>query len=151
MSSATIPSLVASNHQGASRPLSRAHKVGDDQEALAIAHELAAHFRPEASLRDARRHLPFAEIEKYSASGLWALTVPKEYGGPAVSISTLAEVTAIISEADSSIGQIPQNHYYMLEVVRANGTAEQKQQIYELVLSGVRLGNALSEVGTKTV
>src|ERR1700756_1076106 len=109
MSSATIPSLVASNHQGASRPLSRAHKVGDDQEALAIAHELAAHFRPEASLRDARRHLPFAEIEKYSASGLWALTVPKEYGGPAVSISTLAEVTAIISEADSSIGQIPQN------------------------------------------
>jgi len=39
----------------------------------------------------------------------------------------------------------------MLEVVRANGTAAQKQQIYELTLSGARLGNALSEVGTKTV
>jgi SfnB family sulfur acquisition oxidoreductase len=151
MSSATVPSLAASNHQGASHPLPHAHRVTDDQEALAIAHELAVHFRPEASSRDARRQLPFAEIEKYSASGLWALTVPKEYGGPAISIATLAEVTAIISEADSSIGQIPQNHYYMLEVVRANGTAEQKQQIYELVLSGVRLGNALSEVGTKTV
>jgi SfnB family sulfur acquisition oxidoreductase len=152
MSSATIPSLIASDHQGASRPLlSRARSVHDDQEALAIAQELAAHFRPGASLRDAQRQLPFAEIEKYSASGLWTLTVPKEYGGPAVSIATLAEVTAIISEADSSIGQIPQNHYYMLEVVRANGTAEQKQQIYDLVLSGARLGNALSEVGTKTV
>jgi SfnB family sulfur acquisition oxidoreductase len=151
MSSATIPSLIASNQQGASRPLSHAHRVKDDQEAFAIAHELTAHFRQEAALRDARRQLPFTEIEKYSASGLWALTVPKEYGGPAVSIATLAEITAIISEADSSIGQIPQNHYYMLEVVRANGTAEQKQQIYELVLSGVRLGNALSEVGTKTV
>jgi SfnB family sulfur acquisition oxidoreductase len=151
MPSATIPSLVASNHQEASRPLSRAHKVENEQEALTIAHELAAQFRPEASLRDVRRQLPVAEIEKYSASGLWALTVPKEYGGPAVSIATLAEVTAIISAADSSIGQIPQNHYYMLEVVRANGTAEQKQDIYELVLSGVRLGNALSEVGTKTV
>jgi SfnB family sulfur acquisition oxidoreductase len=151
MSSATIPSLIASNQQGASRPLSHAHRVNDDQEAFAIAYELAAHFRQEAALRDARRQLPFTEIEKYSASGLWALTVPKEYGGPAVSIATLAEITAIISEADSSIGQIPQNHYYMLEVVRANGTAEQKQQIYELVLSGVRLGNALSEVGTKTV
>jgi alkylation response protein AidB-like acyl-CoA dehydrogenase len=151
MSSATIPSLIASNQQGASRPLSHAHRVKDDQEAFAIAHDLAAHFRQEAALRDARRQLPFTEIEKYSASGLWALTVPKEYGGPAVSIATLAEITAIISEADSSIGQIPQNHYYMLEVVRANGTAEQKQQIYELVLSGVRLGNALSEVGTKTV
>jgi SfnB family sulfur acquisition oxidoreductase len=151
MSSPAIPSQVASDQPGASRASSHARRVQDDQEALAIAHELAAHFRPEASLRDARRQLPFAEIEKYSASGLWALTVPKEYGGPAVSIATLAEVTAIISEADSSIGQIPQNHYYMLEVVRANGTADQKQQIYELVLSGARLGNALSEVGTKTV
>src|ERR1700747_117056 len=151
MSSPAISSQFASDQQGASRVSSHARRVQDDQEALAIAHELAAHFRPEASLRDARRQLPFAEIEQYSPSGLWALTVPKEYGGPAVSISTLAEVTAIISEADSSIGQIPQNHYYMFEVVRANGTAEQKQQIYELVLSGVRLGNALSEVGTKTV
>ena len=151
MSSAAIPSQVVSDQHRVNRPLLRAHRVHDDREALAIAHELATHFRPEASLRDARRQLPFVEIEKYSASGLWALTVPKEYGGPAVSIATLAEVTATISEADSSIGQIPQNHYYMLEVVRANGTVEQKQQIYELVLSGARLGNALSEVGTKTV
>ncbi|MBV8098244.1 MAG: SfnB family sulfur acquisition oxidoreductase [Verrucomicrobia bacterium] len=151
MSSAAIPSQVTSDQQRANLPASRAHRVGDDQEALAIAHELAAHFRPGASLRDSHRQLPFAEIEKYSVSGLWALTVPKKYGGPAVSIATLAEVTAIISEADSSIGQIPQNHYYMLEVVRANGTAAQKQQIYELALSGARLGNALSEVGTKTV
>jgi SfnB family sulfur acquisition oxidoreductase len=151
MSSTAIPSQVASDQPGGTRPPTRARRVRDDQEALAIAHELAPHFRQEASVRDSRRQLPFAEIEKYSASGLWALTVPKDYGGPAVSIATLAEVTAIISEADSSIGQIPQNHYYMLEVVRANGTAEQKQQIYELVLSGARLGNALSEIGTKTV
>jgi SfnB family sulfur acquisition oxidoreductase len=151
MSSTAIPSQVTSDQPRASRSLTRAHRVSDDQEALAIANELAADFRPGASLRDSRRQLPFAEIEKYSASGLWALTVPKEYGGPAVSIATLAEVTAIISEADSSIGQIPQNHYYMLEVARANGTPAQKQQIYELVLSGARLGNALSEVGTKTV
>jgi SfnB family sulfur acquisition oxidoreductase len=151
MSSATIPKPAIPEQRRVGRPLSHAHRILDDQEALAIANELAAQFRPEAALRDSRRQLPFAELEKYSASGLWGLTVPKEYGGPAVSIATLAEVTAIISEADSSIGQIPQNHYYMLEVVRANGTAEQKQQIYELVLSGARLGNALSEVGTKTV
>jgi SfnB family sulfur acquisition oxidoreductase len=151
MSSAKIVSPVASDHQGTSRSPLGAHRVQDDHEALATAQELAADFRREASIRDARRQLPFAEVEKYSASGLWALTVPKDYGGPAVSIATLAEVTAIISEADSSIGQIPQNHYYMLEVVRANGTAQQKEQIYELVLSGARLGNALSEIGTKTV
>src|SRR6201993_4188605 len=103
MPSATIPSLVTSNHQEASRPLSRAHKVENDQEALTIAHELAAQFRPEASLRDVRRQLPVAEIEKYSASGLWALTVPKEYGGPGVSIAPFAEGTAIIFQAESPL------------------------------------------------
>jgi SfnB family sulfur acquisition oxidoreductase len=151
MSSATFPQPAILEQRRGGGPLSPAHKISDDQEALAIANELAAQFRLEAAFRDSQRQLPFAELEKYSASGLWGLTVPKEYGGPAVSMATLAEVTAIISEADSSIGQVPQNHYYMLEVVRANGAAEQKRQIYELVLSGARLGNALSEVGTKTV
>jgi SfnB family sulfur acquisition oxidoreductase len=151
MSSATIPNPVTFGDKTFLRPWLNAHVVREDEEAVAIARQLAAEFQPKSALRDANRQLPVAEIEMYSASGLWGLTVPKEYGGPAVSISTLAEVTAIISAADSSIGQIPQNHYFMLEVVRANGTAEQKQRIYKQVLSGARLGNALSEIGTKTV
>jgi SfnB family sulfur acquisition oxidoreductase len=151
MSSATIPNPVTFGDKTFLRPWLNAHVIRGDDEAVAIAHQLAAEFRRKSALRDANRQLPVAEIEMYSASGLWGLTVPKEYGGPAVSIATLAEVTAIISEADSSIGQIPQNHYFMLEVVRANGSAEQKQRIYEQVLSGARLGNALSEIGTKTV
>jgi SfnB family sulfur acquisition oxidoreductase len=90
-------------------------------------------------------------VKKFSASGLWGITVPKEYGGVFVSNVTLAEVVKIISEADPSIGQIPQNHLYMVEALRLDGTEEQKRFFFDLVLQGKRFGNAFSEIGTKSV
>lgn len=55
----------------------------------------------------------------------------------------------MISAADSSLGQIPQNHFYALEVLRVNGRPQQKQRLYAQVLAGERFGNALAELGTK--
>ncbi|HTI03483.1 MAG TPA: SfnB family sulfur acquisition oxidoreductase [Acidisoma sp.] len=125
--------------------------IRDDAEAIATAHRLAAEFRPGAAARDRDRCLPYAEIDRFSQSGLWAITVPKDYGGAGVSAATLAEVTAIISAADGSIGQIPQNHFFVLEALRLTGTAEQKTFWFGRVLGGERIGNALSEAGGKTV
>jgi SfnB family sulfur acquisition oxidoreductase len=85
-----------------------------------------------------------------SQAGLWAITVPKAHGGAGVSAATLAEVTAILSEADGSIGQIPQNHFYMVEAIRLDGSPEQQATWFARVLDGARIGNALSEVGTRT-
>ena len=68
-----------------------------------------------------------------------------------VSNAILAEVTAILSEADGSIGQIPQNHFYILEALRVDGSEEQKRFFFGRALAGDRFGNALSERGTKTV
>ena len=84
-----------------------------------------------------------------SQSGLWAITVPREYGGAGVSAATLAEVTAIISAADGSIGQIPQNHFFVVEAIRLTATEEQKRFWFGRVLAGERFGNALSEAGTQ--
>ena len=55
------------------------------------------------------------------------------------------------SEADGSIGQIPQNHFYILEALRTDGSEEQKKFFFGRALAGDRFGNALSERGTKTV
>jgi SfnB family sulfur acquisition oxidoreductase len=129
----------------------KAHLISNDSEAIAIAHELAADFDKEASERDRQRRLPVEEIQRFSESGLWGITVPKEYGGAFVSNVTLAEVVKIISQADPSIGQIPQNHLYMVEALRLDGTEEQKRFFFDLVLQGKRFGNAFSEVGTKSV
>ena len=128
-----------------------AHRIESEEEALAVARELAAEFAARASERDLERVLPYDELDRLAQSGLLAISVPSEYDGIDVSNAVLAEVTAILSEADSSIGQIPQNHFYILEALRQDGTEEQKQFFFGRALAGDRFGNALSETGSKTV
>ncbi|MBB3137102.1 SfnB family sulfur acquisition oxidoreductase [Rhizobium pisi] len=128
-----------------------AARIGSDEEAIATARRLAAQFAARAAERDADRILPFAELDLLAQSGLLAITVPAQYGGLDVSNAVLAEITAILSEADGSIGQIPQNHFYILEALRTDGSEEQQRYFFGRVLAGDRFGNALSERGTKTV
>ena len=131
------------------QPLAQAHIIQSDAEALEIAQALAEQFKSNAIQRDAQRILPFQEIEAYSQSGLWAITVPKQYGGAEVSSLTVTKIIALMSGVDGSIGQIPQNHFYALEVLRNTGTEQQKQKLYAEVLKGARFGNALAEFKTK--
>lgn len=128
----------------------QAHIIQSDAEALEIAEQLSQQFKINAVSRDTARELPFEEIEAFSQSGLWAITVPKQYGGADVSSHTVAKIIALFSGADGSIGQIPQNHFYALEVLRNTGTDTQKQKLYSEVLKGARFGNALAEFKTKT-
>lgn len=123
----------------------RVHVIADDAEALAAARALAAEFAPGAALRDRERRLPVAELRQLRQSGLWGITVPREYGGAGVSYATLAEVFTILAAADGSIGQIPQNHYFILEIIRHEGSEEQKRFFFERVLAGDHFGNALVE------
>ena len=127
-----------------------ARRLRDDAEALAVVEEVAAELAKRAIERDRERILPYEEMELVSDAGLLAITVPKAYGGPGVSAETVARVIAALSRADGSIGQIPQNHFFMLEGLRLEGTEAQKRFFYGRVLAGERLGNALSETGTKT-
>jgi SfnB family sulfur acquisition oxidoreductase len=126
-----------------------ADRIADDAQAIAVATQLAEEFAVGAVERDHDRRLPLPELDRYSQSGLWAITVPKQYGGAGVSNVTLAEVTAILSAADGSIGQIAQNHFYILEGLRLAGSEAQKQAYFERVLAGDRFGNAIAEIGTK--
>src|SRR6202789_1611720 len=127
-----------------------ARRIHDDAEALAVAGEVSAKLAEGAAARDRDRILPYEEMELVSDAGLLAITVPKTYGGAGVRTETVARVIAALSRADGSTGQIPQNHFFMLEGLRLQGTEEQKRFFYGRVLAGERLGNALSETGTKT-
>ena len=126
-----------------------AHVIRSDAEAIAVAHKLAARFAVEASVRDRERRLPVTELDEFSASGLWGITVPKAYGGAGVSYVTVAEVIKIISAADSSLGQIPQNHLGVLDILLQTATEEQKRYYFGKVLQGYRFGNAFSEAKSK--
>ncbi|MBL8562738.1 MAG: SfnB family sulfur acquisition oxidoreductase [Gemmobacter sp.] len=129
--------------------MTEAHIIRSDAEALEVARQLAASFAPGASARDRDRILPWAELERFSASGLWGITVPRAFGGAAVSMLTLAQVTAIIAAADGSLSQIPQNHFYALEVLRAGAREGQQRFFFGKALQGLRFGNALAETGQR--
>ncbi|WP_313710288.1 SfnB family sulfur acquisition oxidoreductase [Pseudomonas sp.] len=124
--------------------------ITNDSQALAVAEQIAQQLKRDSALRDRERRLPHAELELFTRSGLWAISVPKALGGAGVSNVTLAQVIARIAQADASLGQIPQNHFYALEVLRVNGSPEQQRRLYAEVLAGRRFGNALAELGTKT-
>ncbi len=126
-----------------------AHVIRDDAEAIAVARGLAPRLAEGAVARDQQRILPRAELDLFSSSGLWGITVPRAHGGAEVSFATVAEVVAIISEADPSIGQIPQNHLGVVEALRFTADEEQKRRFYAGVLQGRRFGNAFSEAGSR--
>ncbi|MGF6382408.1 SfnB family sulfur acquisition oxidoreductase [Paraburkholderia atlantica] len=140
MSSVEFPVAAA---QSPRRPdPARVKRIASDADALAAAHALAAGFAAGAAERDRQRILPWAELDQWSESGLGSITVPREYGGADVSFATLAEVFVILCTADPALGQIPQNHFGVLGVLREIGTPAQKARLYGEVLAGHRLGNA---------
>ena len=131
--------------------MAEAQRIKTDEQALEAARLFAIQIRGESAARDRERRLPVDEIESFSQTGLWGITVPKEYGGPGVSTTTFTEVVAIVSEADASIGQIPQNHYANVEEIRLIGTEAQKKFFFDRILKGERLGNAAVERSGKNV
>jgi len=133
------------------RPVTPAHIIKSDAEAIAVAHQLAVQFEIESGKRDREGILPIEEVDLYSQSGLWGINVPKQYGGAEVSYATVAEVIKIIAAADSSIAQVTQNHLSLNAHIIVDGSEAQKQALFSLVLKGYRFGNAFSELNSKTV
>ncbi|OWY27008.1 SfnB family sulfur acquisition oxidoreductase [Herbaspirillum robiniae] len=128
-----------------------AQRIGSEAQALQVARELAQEFAQGAAGRDRERRLPFEEIERFSRSGLWAIAVPRAYGGIGASWNTVAEVFKLVSAADPSIGQIPQNHFGNLNVIANAGSEEQKRFFFGEALQGARFGNAGPERNSKNV
>lgn len=130
-------------------PSRRPDVITDDDHAIQVAAELAAEFAIGSAERDRDRLLPWEELQRFSDSGLWGITVPREFGGAGVSTHTLAKVIAIIGAADGSLSQIPQNHFYAIEVLRVGASVAQQRFFFDRVLAGERFGNALAEIGQR--
>lgn len=121
-----------------------------EREALEVAESFGRRFALQDARRDAERVYGVQELADLAASGLLAITVPREYGGLDASAHTVGRVIAALATGDSSLGQIPQNHFFFVEVLRHAAEREQKQFFFSEVLAGKRFGNALSERGTPT-
>ena len=119
-----------------------AHRIESDEEAVEAARRLASGFAAGASDRDINRTLPHQEVEAVSLSGLLGISVPADYGGLDISNAVLAEIIAILSQADPSIAEVAEAHFYVLEALRSDGSEEQKAQFFARALAGDRFGSA---------
>jgi SfnB family sulfur acquisition oxidoreductase len=126
-----------------------AHVITSDAEALQAARDFAHYAARDAALRDRQRRLPWAELERFTASGLGGISIPRAFGGAEVSHVTLAEVFKLICAADPALGQIPQNHFGVISVLRHVAQPAQQQRLFRSVLDGWRIGNAGPERGTR--
>lgn len=116
-----------------------------------IAADVASHLRLSAAKRDASRDLSEEEVNMYASSGLWAITVPTEFGGLGLGYQALAAVTRIVASADPSIAQIPRSQFHLMEVLKAVGTESQKRFFFGEALANKKILQAASELGTKTI
>ncbi len=122
-------------------------RLASASEAIETAREYAASIADGAIARDRAGTVPAEELAAFDASGLLAITVPAEYGGPGLPASVLAEVVRTIAAVDPSIAQVPQGHYLLVDVLSVYGTDTQRSRLFPVVLDGGRLGNALAERG----
>jgi SfnB family sulfur acquisition oxidoreductase len=115
--------------------------------AIAAAREYAASIAGGVIERDRSGAVPVTELAAFDASGLLAITLPREHGGPDLPASVLAEVVRSIAAVDPAIAQVPQAHFLFVDVLAVFGTTQQRRRLFADVLHGARLGNGLAERG----
>lgn len=146
MSSQTFPEA---SDQDIVPPLHPAAVLATDAEALQAARALAETAQTEVIRRDRERRLPWSLMEQFTSSGLGSIAVPLEFGGPQLSFATIAEVFRIISAVDPALGQIPQNHFGLIGLLRTAASPAQQQRLFTSVLAGWRIGNGGPERDSK--
>ena len=113
--------------------------IHTEADAIKAAMNFADEIRADASDRDRNRRLPFAELRQLARTGLLGVTVPKSHGGLGISCRSLADIFKIISAADPSIGQIPQNHYVFVRAIELEGNEAQKKFFFDQLLGAPNL------------
>jgi SfnB family sulfur acquisition oxidoreductase len=126
------------------------HRITSEAEAIEAAWALAAEIKTEGADRDHEGEPPLRELERASELGITGIFVPKEYGGLGASVVTLAEVIKAIATTHPSVAQILIAQYSLGDVVTTHGSESQKHFFLSRILAGARIGNALTEGGTKS-
>lgn len=120
---------------------------------LAEAQRLAPLLARGAADRDRERRFPHAEIDLIRASGIYALRVPADLGGPGGLVADYIRVVAALAEGDSSIAQMLITHTYGVDLLMKSALAPEERRTWarRLVEDGLFVGNANTERGTRTI
>ncbi|TCL05225.1 acyl-CoA dehydrogenase family protein [Sodalis ligni] len=112
---------------------------------LAQAEEFRLRFAAGAPQRDRQRLLPHEEMLALRRSGLLAMRVPREYGGPEIDMVSFSRIIRMLAAGDPNIAQGIAPHFTNLEKLRIYGTPAQQKVYFDLVLEGCLMSNAAAE------
>ena len=119
---------------------------------LERARELAAKFGEEAAARDRERRFPHAEMTEFKQSGVQAIQVPREHGGPGGSNADGCRVIEILSQTDPNIGQMFHVHSHAVAMVNKVCKPALRDDFNRRLLAGeLWITNAYSELAGKNV
>src|SRR6185312_5508510 len=118
-------------------------------EAVEAAHRVAAAWAPGVIERDraGAEQIPAEAIAAFDSSGLPGISVPAEFGGPALGPVTLAEVTRVLAAVDPSLAQVSQGHFLLVDVLAVHGSADARRRLFAEVRAGARFATAFAERG----
>jgi alkylation response protein AidB-like acyl-CoA dehydrogenase len=92
------------------------------------------------------RTLHYESTRAVADTGVLALRIPQEYGGPGGSIVDVVETVIDIAEASSNVAQALRAHFGFVERLLGNrGDEGLRAQWFPEVLSGKIVGNAITE------
>jgi alkylation response protein AidB-like acyl-CoA dehydrogenase len=109
---------------------------------------LAAEIANGSARREADRELPFAAFRLFRESGLGALRIPSDLGGPGGSLADLIEVISTLAAADSNVAHALRLHYNFTESLSLGPRSAQAELNLSRVLQGAIFGGAFTEQGT---
>lgn len=104
-----------------------------------------------ASERDRTRSVARDELDRLSAVGAFAVTVPREHGGAQGGAAAAFEVIRLLATADPNVAQVPQSHFAYLRLLDNAGGPAVREELFSAVLAGARVANAQSERTGRTV
>jgi SfnB family sulfur acquisition oxidoreductase len=131
------------------KELSPGAALRSDAEVILVVEDLADKIRAGAADRDRFRTYPTEELEVIARSGFLGTPVPRDFGGPGISRSTVIEAFRVLGQADPSIAQILLIHFNVLESHRLGTRDRVTQLLFSKALNGERISNAVAERGTK--
>jgi alkylation response protein AidB-like acyl-CoA dehydrogenase len=124
----------------------------DALDPIAAANDLAARLAATAVERDRSGGHAAREREWIRASGLLALSVPREYGGEGASWKTIADVVRIVARADAALAHVLGFHHLQIAGIRLAGTARQQRRLLtETIERDVFWGDALNPLDRRLV
>lgn len=93
---------------------------------------------------------PFGAIDLVRQARLGALRIPAEYGGGGASLRELFQTVIDLAAVDVNVAHILRGHFAHVER-RLRMGEDERRAVAEFALTGALVGNAVTELGPKTV